>query len=137
MPTRWTVLLGAPPRQAREVEIAIVEEGFAVTLDGRTRQILTRWQPGEFLFEAKIDGHASTAQLDRKGIVWTVIQQGAALEMRVVARHTGKLAALMPVKQRRTSPSSCCRRCRACSSRSRSAKARRSRPAKNSLWSRR
>ena len=60
---------------------------------------MTRRKPGEFLFEAKIDGAAVTVQLDRKGIVWTVQQQGAQLEMRVVARHTGTLAALMPVKQ--------------------------------------
>ena len=99
VPTDWTVLTGAPPRQARDIAIAAVEDGFAVTLDGRTRQILTRWQPGDFLFEAKIDGQPLTVQLDRKGIVWFVQLQGAQLEMRVVARHTGKLAALMPVKQ--------------------------------------
>jgi propionyl-CoA carboxylase alpha chain len=61
--------------------------------------VLTLWQPGDFLFEGKIDGAAVTIQLDRKGIAWVLQLQGAQLEMRVVARHTGKLAALMPVKQ--------------------------------------
>jgi propionyl-CoA carboxylase alpha chain len=101
VPNDWTVLVGAPPRVPRDIQIIEQpgpDEGFAVTLDGRSRIVLTSWQPGEFLFEAKIDGLALTAQLDRKGIAWTVIQQGAAIEMRVVARHTGKLAALMPVK---------------------------------------
>ena len=101
VPNDWTVLVGAPPRRPREitvVEQAGPDEGFTVSLDGHTRQVLTRWQPGQFLFEAKIDGVAQTAQLDRKGIAWVVMQQGAAIEMRVVARHTGRLAALMPVK---------------------------------------
>jgi propionyl-CoA carboxylase alpha chain len=101
VPQDWTALIGPPPRQARDLRVAAVaapEEGFAVTLDGRTRLVLTRWRPGDFLFEGKIDGHAVTAQLDRKGIVWWVVQQGAAVEIRVVPRHTGRLAALMPVK---------------------------------------
>ena len=101
VPNDWTVLVGAPPRTPREitvVEQAGPDEGFTVSLDGHSRRVLTRWQPGQFLFEAKIDGVAQTAQLDRKGIAWVVMQQGAAIEMRVVARHTGRLAALMPVK---------------------------------------
>jgi len=102
VPNEWTVLVGPPPRIPREIAVAAlagVEDGFAVTLDGQTRDVLTSWQPGDFLVEAKIDGHGVVAQLDRKGIAWTIIRQGAALEMRVVARHTGALAALMPVKE--------------------------------------
>ena len=101
VPNDWTVLVGSPPRSPRDIHVAGQpgpDEGFAVTLDGHTRILQTCWQPGDFLFEAKLDGLALTAQLDRKGIAWTVIQQGAAIEMRVVARHTGRLAALMPVK---------------------------------------
>jgi propionyl-CoA carboxylase alpha chain len=101
VPTDWTVLIGPPPRGHRDVTVEALpgpDDGLAVTLDGHTRHVLTHWQPGDFLIEAKIDGQSIVAQLDRKGIVWTVIRQGAALEMRVVARQTGKLAALMPVK---------------------------------------
>jgi propionyl-CoA carboxylase alpha chain len=101
VPHDWTVLVGPPPRAPREIRVEArpaPDEGFVVTLDGRTRLLETGWQPGDFLFEARIDGQALTAQLDRKGIGWSVIQQGAAIEMRVVARHTGRLAGLMPVK---------------------------------------
>ncbi len=91
----WTVLVGAPPRQAREVNVA----GDIVTLDGHARHLETAWQPGETLFEAKIDGLPVTVQIDRKGIVWEVSRAGAAIEMRVVTRRTGALAALMPVKE--------------------------------------
>jgi propionyl-CoA carboxylase alpha chain len=99
VPEEWTALVGAPPRRPRDVHVALLPgEGFAVRLDGSTRAILTGWQPGDFLFEATIDGRPLTAQIDRKGIAWTVMRQGAAVEIRVVARHTGRLAALMPVK---------------------------------------
>jgi propionyl-CoA carboxylase alpha chain len=50
------------------------------------------------LFEGQIDGAPVTVQLDRKGVTWLVHRAGAAIEMRVVTRAAGELAALMPVK---------------------------------------
>jgi propionyl-CoA carboxylase alpha chain len=94
VPADWTVLIGAAPRQAREIRI----EGDRVTLDGKTRQVASAWRPGDTLFEGKIDGAAVTIQIDRKGIAWYLSRAGATVEMRIVSRRTGSLSALMPVK---------------------------------------
>jgi len=69
-----------------------------VALDGKVRKVWTSWQPGSVLFEGQVDDAPVTIQLDRKGVAWVVHKAGAAIEMRVVTRAAGELAALMPVK---------------------------------------
>ncbi len=99
IPSDWTVLVGPAPRVARAVEVTSDGAGsVAVSLDGRTRLVKTDWQPGQVLFDGTVDGAPVTAQLDRKGVTWHLHRAGAMIEMRVVTRVTGELAALMPVK---------------------------------------
>jgi len=78
--------------------VASGPEGMVVKLDGQTRVVETGWQPGQVLFQGVIDGVPITAQIDRKGVAWLLYRAGAVIEMRVVTRATGGLAALMPVK---------------------------------------
>jgi propionyl-CoA carboxylase alpha chain len=97
----WTVLVGpsSAPRTARPVEVMIDPDGsVVVALDGKVRKVWTNWQPGQVLFEGQVDDTPVTIQLDRKGVTWVVHKAGAAIEMRVVTRAAGELAALMPVK---------------------------------------
>jgi len=95
----WTVLVGPAPRIARPVEVLADADGsIVVSLDGKARKVWTSWQPGQVLFEGQIDDTQVTVQLDRKGVAWLVHRAGAVIEMRVVTRATGELAALMPVK---------------------------------------
>ena len=95
----WTVLVGAAPRTARLVEVTHEADGsVAVSLDGKVRKVWTAWQPGQVLFEGQVDAAPLTVQLDRKGITWHLHRAGAVIEMRVVTRAAGELAALMPVK---------------------------------------
>jgi propionyl-CoA carboxylase alpha chain len=97
----WTVLVGSSsaPRIARPVEVMTDSDGsVVVALDGKRRKIWTSWQPGQVLFEGKVDDAPVTIQLDRKGVAWVVHKAGAAIEMRVVTHAAGELAALMPVK---------------------------------------
>jgi propionyl-CoA carboxylase alpha chain len=99
VPSDWTVLVGPAPRVARAVEVMSDGAGsVAVSLDGRIRSVETAWQVGQVLFEGTVDGAPVTVQLDRKGITWHLHRAGAVIEMRVVTRVTGELAALMPVK---------------------------------------
>jgi len=97
----WTVLVGpsSAPRIARPVEVLADPDGSTVVaLDGKLRKIWTGWQPGQVLFEGQVDDAPVTIQLDRRGVAWIVHKAGAAIEMRVVTRAAGELAALMPVK---------------------------------------
>jgi propionyl-CoA carboxylase alpha chain len=97
--SEWTVLVGPAPRIARPVEVMPGADGsVTVSLDGKIRKVWTAWKPGQVLFEGQIDGAPVTVQLDRKGVTWHLHRAGAMIEMRVVNRATGKLAALMPVK---------------------------------------
>jgi propionyl-CoA carboxylase alpha chain len=99
VPSDWTVLVGPAPRTPRAVEVTSDGAGsIVVSLDGRARTVGTSWQPGQVLFEGTVDGAPLTVQVDRKGVVWWLHRAGAAIEMRVVTRATGELAALMPVK---------------------------------------
>ena len=86
-------------RTARPIEVLSDPDGSViVSLDGKVRKIWTKWQPGQVLFEGQVDDSPVTIQLDRKGVAWIVHKAGAAIEMRVVTRAAGELAALMPVK---------------------------------------
>jgi propionyl-CoA carboxylase alpha chain len=99
--TEWTVVIGpsSAPRTARPVEVLADPDGsVVVALDGKLRKVWTSWQPGQVLFEGQVDDAPVTIQLDRKGVAWIVHKAGAAIEMRVVTRAAGELAALMPVK---------------------------------------
>jgi len=99
--SEWTVLIGpsSAPRTARPVEVLADPDGsVVVALDGKLRKVWTSWQPGQVLFEGQVDDAPVTIQLDRKGVAWVVHKAGAAIEMRVVTRAAGELAALMPVK---------------------------------------
>jgi len=99
--SEWTVLIGpsSAPRTARPVEVLADPDGsVVVALDGKLRKVWTNWQPGQVLFEGQVDDAPVTIQLDRKGVAWVVHKAGAAIEMRVVTRAAGELAALMPVK---------------------------------------
>jgi propionyl-CoA carboxylase alpha chain len=83
----WTALIGAPARLPRDVVITPAEGGWSVGIGDRTRRIETVWQPGEWLFSAKIDGQHVTVQIDRKGIDWLVFRAGGATPVRVVTRR--------------------------------------------------
>jgi propionyl-CoA carboxylase alpha chain len=96
----WTALVGAPPRQAIMVEVERAAGGeWVVTVDGKTHRLATAWQLGDILFEATVDGHHLTVQVERKGIEWRVYRAGGITPVRVVTRRTGELAALMPIKE--------------------------------------
>jgi propionyl-CoA carboxylase alpha chain len=100
VPADWTVLLGPSPRIPRPVSVVADGSGMIVViLDGEAKSVRTTWQPGQVLFEGEIDSVPVTAQIDRKGVVWHLHRAGAVIEMRVVTRATGELAALMPVKK--------------------------------------
>jgi propionyl-CoA carboxylase alpha chain len=99
IPSDWTVLVGPAPRLARPVEVVSDGAGsVSVSLDGRIHTVKTAWQVGQVLFEGDVDGAPLTVQIDRKGITWRLHRAGAVIEMRVVTRAAGELAALMPVK---------------------------------------
>jgi propionyl-CoA carboxylase alpha chain len=94
-----SVLVGPPPRIAHEVTVAVAGDGaYTVASGDQCRAIRTRWNPHEPLFTAEVDGRAVSAQIERKGIGWLARVGGATIQMRVVTRRTGALAALMPVK---------------------------------------
>jgi len=95
----WTVLVGPPPRTPHLVTVSPADSGrMTVSVDGANRIVETAWQPGQIFFEGRIDGTPIVAQIDRKGVAWLLHRAGAAIEMRIVTRATGTLAALMPVK---------------------------------------
>jgi len=91
-----------PPPEERVVRIAGGEhiirfDGFeggliAYVDEGEGRELIGRWQPGQALLEATIDGRTRIVQVARKGRRWRLATRGAAHMMDVLPRHVALLS---------------------------------------------
>jgi len=96
-PEGWVVCLGDERHQ-----VQTTREGEAVVVagrDGARRAIVTRWQPGQPLFEAALDGRPVVFQLDRDGIGFRLTRGGASLPVKVLTPLAAELLSQMPAKQ--------------------------------------
>ena len=90
-----TVMLN---RTAVAVTISGKDCDFAVEVGGRSIAIQTDWQPGDPLFNGKVDGQVVAVQVDSVGSGWRLIHEGGQAEALVLTPRQAELYALMPVK---------------------------------------
>jgi propionyl-CoA carboxylase alpha chain len=90
-----TVMLNRAP-----VSVTITGKGsdFAVEVGGRRIVLETDWQPGDPLFNGKVDGQVVAVQVDAVGSGWRLIHEGGQAEALVLTPRQAELYALMPVK---------------------------------------
>jgi len=91
-----------PPPPERVVTIAGQEltvrfDGFdggliAYVGDGEGRELIGRWQPGQRLLKATIDGRSRTVQVARQGRQWRLTARGAAHSVTVLPAHVARLS---------------------------------------------
>ena len=92
----FVVIIG---RQPQAVNVIPVDGGFEVTHDDAVYRIITRWQPGQPLIEAVVNGKPLCFQLDRVGLHYRLSHRGGQVQALVVSPRVAELAALMPEKQ--------------------------------------
>ncbi|UCG73308.1 MAG: acetyl/propionyl/methylcrotonyl-CoA carboxylase subunit alpha [Chromatiales bacterium] len=86
-------------RDAHAVNVVPVDGGFEVTDKDDVYRIITRWQPGQALIEAVVNGKPVCFQLDRVGLRYRLSHRGSQVEALVVSPKVAELAALMPEKE--------------------------------------
>ena len=86
-------------RKAHPVHVVPVDGGFEVKHDDEVYRIVTRWQPGQALIDAEVNGRVVCFQLDRVGLRYRLSHRGSQVEALVVSPKVAELAALMPEKE--------------------------------------
>jgi len=91
-----------PPPPERVVTIAgqaltVQFDGFdggliAYVDEGEGRELIGRWQPGQRLLKATIDGRSRTVQVARQGRQWRLTARGAAHAVTVLPAHVASLS---------------------------------------------
>ncbi len=92
----FAVIIG---RDVHAVNVMPVDGGFEVTDKDNVYRIITRWQPGQALIEAVVNGKPICVQLDRVGLRYRLSHRGSQVEALVVSPRVAELAALMPEKE--------------------------------------
>ncbi len=86
-------------REPCPVNVIPIEGGFEVTRGDSVYRIITRWQPGQALVKAVVNGKPVCFQLDRVGLHYRLSHRGGQVQALVVSPRVAELAALMPEKQ--------------------------------------
>ncbi|MGQ9365924.1 acetyl-CoA carboxylase biotin carboxylase subunit [Azospirillum sp. A39] len=72
--------------------------GYLVDIAGKHHAVWSDWQIGEPLFRGTINGHHVCMQIDRIGIGYRLIHNGAQAVVKVLTPRAARFDALMPVK---------------------------------------
>jgi propionyl-CoA carboxylase alpha chain len=72
------------------------EGGLLAYLDeGEGRELIGRWEPGQRLFKAVIDGRSRIVQVARRGRQWRLTTRGASHLVEVLPAHVAELSRFM------------------------------------------
>ena len=85
----WVVVIN---QVQHTVRVAAAEGGFAVRVGDADRRVVTRWQPGERLFKAQIDGSPVLSQVDVEGAGYKLFHRGVEVRALVLTARGVKLA---------------------------------------------
>ena len=116
---------GLPRRERHPVRVTRAGAELVVAGDGAARRVATAWHPGQPLMRATVDGVPGIYQIARDGIGFALSQRDGASNSRFCRRALPNCWRGCRKKPGRICRTSCSRRCRDCSSRSRSRRARR------------
>ncbi|HMK68776.1 MAG TPA: acetyl/propionyl/methylcrotonyl-CoA carboxylase subunit alpha [Stellaceae bacterium] len=95
LPTEWAVMLG---ESRALVRVEPIDDGYAVTEDGKRRVVLQDWRPGEPLFRGTVDGEPVIVQVDRDGAFQRLTYRGVTVPAKALSPRAADLLAAMPAK---------------------------------------
>lgn len=74
------------------VSVAAVDGGYEITIGETLFRIVTKWQIGEILIHAEVNGHHVCFQLDRVGIAYRLSHRGAQVDALVLTPRAAELS---------------------------------------------
>ena len=91
----WVVLIGG---QRHELQLGPLEGGCSVDCGGERHALKSGWKLGEPLLSGTWDGDAVTLQIERRGMRYRVVHDGAEVDAVVMTAEAAALLARMPEK---------------------------------------
>ena len=85
-------------RTRTAIEVAPRNGGYRVKIGGRTRQISFTSPLRDIAVAGEVDGQPFVAQVERIGLRYRIIHDGAKIDARVLSRRAAELEAMMPFK---------------------------------------
>ena len=85
-------------RTQTAIRVAPGNGSYAVTVNGRTRHLRFTAPLRDIRVTGEIDGEPFTAQIERVGLHYRIIHNGAQIDARVLSKRAAELEAMMPFK---------------------------------------
>ena len=85
-------------RTQTAINVAPGNGTYPVTIGGRTRRVTFATALRDIAVAGDIDGQPFTAQIERIGLHYRIIHNGAQIDARVLSRRAAELEAMMPFK---------------------------------------
>ena len=77
------------------VSVVAVDGGFEINIDTMVFRIVTKWQIGEHLFHAEVNGQHVCFQLDRDGVSYQLLHRGSETNALVLTPRAAELSQYM------------------------------------------
>jgi propionyl-CoA carboxylase alpha chain len=92
----YVVVIG---REEHAITVDPCVGGYTVSVDGRSRQVLTDWSPGDLLLRGQVDAHPVCVQVGRDGLRYRLTRHGGEIRALVVTPRAAELGRFMIEKQ--------------------------------------
>jgi propionyl-CoA carboxylase alpha chain len=92
----YVVVIG---REEHPVTVDPCVGGYTVGVDGRDRQVLTDWAPGDLLLRGRVDAQPVCVQVGRDGLRYRLSRHGGEISALVVTPRAAELGRFMLEKQ--------------------------------------
>jgi len=91
----FVVMIGAGQH---EVKVTAAAGGWNVTFAGRTHEVRSGWQFGQYLYQGTFDNEPFCMQVERHGLRYRLFHWGTQADVMVETARVAELHALMPYK---------------------------------------
>ena len=85
-------------RTQTALKVAPGNGSYPVTIGGRTRRVTFATALRDIVVTGDIDGEPFTAQIERVGLHYRIVHNGAQIDARVLSKRAAELEAMMPFK---------------------------------------
>lgn len=96
LPRDWVVLLDRKPYP---LQISLCEGGADLFIDGKWRHLETKWQPGQHLFTAQLDGNEFSVQFDDLTEGYVLNTRGITITALVCSPRSAEIHSILPEKE--------------------------------------
>lgn len=80
-------------------QLEITNTGYKVTVQGKTYDIETDWNPGQIIYSATVNGQTISAQVERTNLFYRIQFDGVRVDCMVLTEKGAEMQKLMPFKE--------------------------------------